>query len=398
MERFSGLDITRETDKFPALSGLAKTCLLTRPKSEQHISGLWRTTFVWDMIWKWDPTPEPKPIPITYRAPSWSWASINETVNYVESDKHANLLTELVGADSNLKGKNHFGEVIGGQALLYGPVLEDRFLIDESERKPFTVKISQTEWQTYNFMDACTETHIIDANGSSHEISDVEDLGLTDGDAGSPDRRPLLTLRRSREQDFSHRAVTRANNNDLCCRLLILAFRPVRNRLTALLLSKPSNNEDGSERLGLCQLYPRRHRKGPRCSDLTKDEGKGPVDDQQRHNIRPDDETNKVGGNSHMAPSTDDIDNQSATSNYLFSQGSSDKESKNIGQQSVDKISQSSPRHKAPASPLDEPDNKKSPPVRIQIAQSGETGPMVPGDVEIAMAILALPKTVIKMI
>lgn len=71
--QYSKLHLTYPGDKLPALSGCAKD--FGSYTGDQYLAGIWRHTFVQGMLWTvLGPVTEPRP---TWRAPSWSWASVD---------------------------------------------------------------------------------------------------------------------------------------------------------------------------------------------------------------------------------------------------------------------------------------------------------------------------------
>lgn len=64
--------LTKPTDRFPAMSGIASTlgCLL----KDEYVAGLWSRVMVQGMAWQGLWRPQPQPID-EYIGPSWSWAS-----------------------------------------------------------------------------------------------------------------------------------------------------------------------------------------------------------------------------------------------------------------------------------------------------------------------------------
>jgi hypothetical protein len=74
--QYSKLQLTRPSDKLPALSGCAKD--IGALTGDRYLAGLWRGTFAEGMLWTVVP-PIDQPRPVTWRAPSWSWASVEAT-------------------------------------------------------------------------------------------------------------------------------------------------------------------------------------------------------------------------------------------------------------------------------------------------------------------------------
>jgi hypothetical protein len=55
-------------------------------------------------------------LPEQYRAPSWSFASLDALINYIKPDPHVVARCESISVQH--KGTNHFGQVIGGRLVL----------------------------------------------------------------------------------------------------------------------------------------------------------------------------------------------------------------------------------------------------------------------------------------
>ncbi|UPL01909.1 hypothetical protein LCI18_012843 [Fusarium solani-melongenae] len=109
--QYSPLQLTCPNDKLPALSGLAQAI---RPRGqESYLAGLWKETLLDDMCWKVDSPKAKKPHQARWRAPSWSWASIDGPISY---------LTELIGHDFTAPWKKH-GRVCEVKCTPAGPSL-----------------------------------------------------------------------------------------------------------------------------------------------------------------------------------------------------------------------------------------------------------------------------------
>ena len=114
--------LTYENDKLPALSGLANA-IYQRP-GDQYLAGLWKGSFLQDLLWAHEhmffENKTPRSRPKVYRAPSWSWASLNGNVYfpglYLERTEYSTLLDYQVVAS----GENQFGQVTSGFIVLKG--------------------------------------------------------------------------------------------------------------------------------------------------------------------------------------------------------------------------------------------------------------------------------------
>lgn len=89
---FCARDLTDPADKLPAISGLveAYSSMMGWPRTD-YVAGVWRETLVKDLLWV---RASMQGLPSTQqsgrrptRAPSWSWASIDGNVTYLELPK-----------------------------------------------------------------------------------------------------------------------------------------------------------------------------------------------------------------------------------------------------------------------------------------------------------------------
>lgn len=90
--KYSGCDFTRPEDKLWAFSGIAE--LFQGNAAGQYFAGLWGSCLLEMMDWRiWNPRP---PLTSTYRAPSWSWASVDGPVYPIKPhNKYTHLVTIL---------------------------------------------------------------------------------------------------------------------------------------------------------------------------------------------------------------------------------------------------------------------------------------------------------------
>ncbi|KAF2498745.1 HET-domain-containing protein, partial [Lophium mytilinum] len=68
---FSRLKLTQEMDTLPALSGIAAS--YREVTAEDYLAGLWKTHLAPGLLWR---SKTPGTLPTSWRAPSWSWASV----------------------------------------------------------------------------------------------------------------------------------------------------------------------------------------------------------------------------------------------------------------------------------------------------------------------------------
>jgi hypothetical protein len=78
MEDYSFRRLTNETDKLPALSGLAHSFQKTFPQAK-YVAGIWSTHLPAALLWR---TKHSAHRPLSYIAPTWSWASVVGSITY----------------------------------------------------------------------------------------------------------------------------------------------------------------------------------------------------------------------------------------------------------------------------------------------------------------------------
>jgi hypothetical protein len=123
-------NLTVSNDKLIAIGGLAK--YYNQLTGDTYLCGLWKNSLVRDLLWirgHFLGSIIPRPTvgkPSTYRAPSWSWASIDGAVSYVmgKGVKLQNSCVELLRYDIQLKDENNpYGMVLDGELVFRGKLM-----------------------------------------------------------------------------------------------------------------------------------------------------------------------------------------------------------------------------------------------------------------------------------
>ena len=84
VEEYSQLSLTRVRDRLPALSGIAKQMAAQGERRGKYLAGLWSDTLGPDLLWFRQDAMSAHPVP-KWRAPSWSWASIEGQIKYFDA-------------------------------------------------------------------------------------------------------------------------------------------------------------------------------------------------------------------------------------------------------------------------------------------------------------------------
>ncbi|KAF5565645.1 heterokaryon incompatibility protein [Fusarium napiforme] len=121
VEKFSYCHLTMDRDKLPAIAGVAA---VFESPNDQYLAGLWRGGLASQLIWRrsekrWT-NYEP---PLNYRAPSWSWASVNGPIEFLADtfyiDRRSRYTAAIIDCNVDLLVVNNpLGQVTGAQLCL----------------------------------------------------------------------------------------------------------------------------------------------------------------------------------------------------------------------------------------------------------------------------------------
>lgn len=120
---FSGLNLTYQSDKLPALSGLATR--FQQKHNVNYLAGLWlNDQIIEQLVWcqNGSQTDQDDEHDLAYRAPTFSWASTNAKVFWFlpgQTDSYIDILE----TQCTLATENPFGEVCNGYLRVRGRVI-----------------------------------------------------------------------------------------------------------------------------------------------------------------------------------------------------------------------------------------------------------------------------------
>jgi hypothetical protein len=85
------------------------------------MAGLWRNDIICGLLWRNVYNVMDCSLPATYRAPSWSWASIDCGINYGGINVHnCTVCIDVIAISCTLAGEEPTGEVIDGWITVSG--------------------------------------------------------------------------------------------------------------------------------------------------------------------------------------------------------------------------------------------------------------------------------------
>ncbi|KAL8336395.1 hypothetical protein RB601_000285 [Gaeumannomyces tritici] len=153
VEDFCKREISVESDKLPAIAGLARAFhSIAGMSGDEYLAGLWRSNLIGDLFWATRPLSkygefyEEKKIktgiPERYRAPSWSWAAVDGGLyeEYPVNPWETHVFTVL-DCRVTPRGPDPFGEVSSGLLTVKGSLMDMDFFeywhfqdVDKNER------------------------------------------------------------------------------------------------------------------------------------------------------------------------------------------------------------------------------------------------------------------------
>src|SRR6202034_4113352 len=101
IESYSVRQLTFETDKLPAVSGVASR--IHEIVGSEYLAGLWKANMPMELCWSVDYisplSSTPQLPPNSFIAPSWSWASVNGALSFVDRDLKTSFDSRLTIVD-----------------------------------------------------------------------------------------------------------------------------------------------------------------------------------------------------------------------------------------------------------------------------------------------------------
>ena len=132
VETYSQCNLARAGDKLVAISGLAKEVYTALGRHDEYLAGLWRRNILSQLLWTCGSYETLGVRPEHYRAPTWSWASLDGNIHMPTTrDPNPNLYITLIDVKVGCLTENAFGQVENGCIRLRGPLLTVTF-----EEKP----------------------------------------------------------------------------------------------------------------------------------------------------------------------------------------------------------------------------------------------------------------------
>ncbi|KAH7089252.1 heterokaryon incompatibility protein-domain-containing protein [Paraphoma chrysanthemicola] len=142
VSQYTKLHLTFQTDKLPALQGLAKAWQQTLQGN--YLAGLWRGHILNDLMWK---VQVPLPRPRVYLGPSWSWVSTDSPVtwnsHYTGSHRKA---VSIISISTTPAGRDPMGDITSGELVLKGQCVRATTKHHELQPESSAFRSSPRRW------------------------------------------------------------------------------------------------------------------------------------------------------------------------------------------------------------------------------------------------------------
>ncbi|KAK0652376.1 heterokaryon incompatibility protein-domain-containing protein [Cercophora newfieldiana] len=175
VEDYSRRVFTRSEDKLPALGGLAQA--IARLTSDRYVAGHWESILLETLRWGIssikhvyavtggvrDRNPHelvgwqsPVSYPKSYRAPSWSWASIDAEIAFPRRDPEGRFMARVVDCKVDTETQGPFGRVSGGWIKIRGPFFAVHQVKDASSKRN-VMKLHHCQGEAIDYGNATVE-------------------------------------------------------------------------------------------------------------------------------------------------------------------------------------------------------------------------------------------------
>ncbi|KAK4228679.1 heterokaryon incompatibility protein 6 [Podospora fimiseda] len=123
VENYSRRQMSVKADKLPAIAGIARE--MSRVTGLEYAAGLWKENMLQDLMWRTANGKDWLLRSVEWRAPTWSWASVDAPVLYDEITPDATPLATVIECKvTPAAGTMGFEAVTAGKVVIKGPFKE----------------------------------------------------------------------------------------------------------------------------------------------------------------------------------------------------------------------------------------------------------------------------------
>ena len=117
VERYTRANLTFESDRLVAISGIAR--VIAKARGYTYISGMWEVWLEHQLLWHVKNSAKSHR-PKSYRAPSWSWASLEASIVQPRIWTGGRLVAKIIEAHVSSPHDDNFGIIEGGFVSIQG--------------------------------------------------------------------------------------------------------------------------------------------------------------------------------------------------------------------------------------------------------------------------------------
>ncbi|ORY18392.1 hypothetical protein BCR34DRAFT_583012 [Clohesyomyces aquaticus] len=119
---YSEMDLTFETDIFPAIQGIAMS--VPSYAVSEYYAGLWKDSLVDDLMWVRSSGDAFRSK--HWRAPTWSWASIvgPKRISWPFEGQRTAALCSIISISTTPAGESCYGQLLAGELRMRGPCID----------------------------------------------------------------------------------------------------------------------------------------------------------------------------------------------------------------------------------------------------------------------------------
>ncbi|KAL9619607.1 MAG: hypothetical protein Q9160_005794 [Pyrenula sp. 1 TL-2023] len=124
VQAYSARSLTFEKDKLPAIAGIAWRFSRRNPvQNDAYLAGLWQSHLPEGLLWYHDlPSDYTAAKPSQYRAPSWSWASLDcRYLEFIRISSADATFAKILSAQTTTAEMDQFGQVSSGLIRVLAP-------------------------------------------------------------------------------------------------------------------------------------------------------------------------------------------------------------------------------------------------------------------------------------
>ncbi|KAI0552835.1 heterokaryon incompatibility protein-domain-containing protein [Xylaria curta] len=139
VKKYSRCALTYPSDKLFAIAGIAQ--LFRDATGDEYVAGLWKSRLIEMLDWR---VYEPETLQSSgYRAPSWSWASVDGPVRTFELHKNASCTVELLDVHIQTRTSSIMADVLEASITLRAKIIQTVCHYLEDKRRVLLTKDCQ---------------------------------------------------------------------------------------------------------------------------------------------------------------------------------------------------------------------------------------------------------------